>query len=105
MKLPSPPQVQPVQRLSFTKPDQVIRAYTCVSLEPQYPGEPPISSSTGEFAEYIKMRIQLLHGANSNDPGSYSGPMGNQGCHLFSNQSMGASPTAMAECLAGGGVF
>ncbi|NER00125.1 MAG: hypothetical protein F6K30_26075 [Cyanothece sp. SIO2G6] len=106
MKLPSPPpQVQPVQRFSFTKPNQVIRAYTCVNLNPRYAGEPPISSSTGEFAGYIQMQIELLNGANYNDPGCYTGPVAHQGCHLFSNRQMGTGPTAMMACLAGSSVF
>ncbi|MDV3347801.1 hypothetical protein SPB21_24990 [Leptothoe sp. ISB3NOV94-8A] len=105
MQIPSPPQVQPVQRLSFTKPGRVIKAYTCVNLKPEYPGEPPTSKTTGEFAGYVKVQIQLLHGANYNDPGCYGGAIGNQGCHLFSNRQMGSSPTAMASCLAAGGLF
>ncbi|NEP57035.1 MAG: hypothetical protein F6K31_08425 [Symploca sp. SIO2G7] len=103
MKLPSPPQVQPVQRLSFTKPGLVNRAYTCVNLKPT--DEPVMSKNTGEFAGYIKMQIQLLHGANFNNPNFYSGPTGAQGCHLFSNQQMGSGPTAMAACLAAGGLL
>lgn len=105
MKLPSPPQVQPVQRLSFTKPEYSAKAYTCVNLKPRYDGEPPILKDTGEFARYMQMRIELLHGANYDAPGRYTGAVANQGCHLFSSQQMGASPTAMAMCLAGGGLF
>ena len=105
MNLPTPPQVRPVQRLSFTKTGRVVRAYQCINLNPHYVGEPMVSSKTGEFSGYVEMRIKLLHGANYNEPGYYTSPVGDQGCHILSNQQMGSGSTAMAACLAGGSFF
>lgn len=82
MKLPI--QAKPVKRSELIEPYQTVNVTNMA---------PP-----GNRISLLNIRIDLLHGANYNDPMRYRVPVDFCGCHIFTGSSL-------ARCLASCGML
>ncbi len=82
MKMPK--QARPVKRPELIEPYKTVDVIN--------------SAPPGNVDSLLNVRLDLLHGANYNDPMRLREPVQSCGCHIFSG-------TSMAQCLAACGLI